>query len=139
MLRDAPAPLHQEREVVPAPLALLRSELETLPAVDENGKVVGLFGPIAASRRFIFLTQKTSSPSKSFTRQKAMAQAADGGSAKRDSREDFPGKLQLPRAIWLTVPAAVVDKTLAELPGLDAGTSGGVWVSERGYGAGISR
>jgi NADH dehydrogenase len=47
MLRDAPAPLHQDEGIVPAALALLRSEFETLPVVDENGDVVGLFDPMA--------------------------------------------------------------------------------------------
>ncbi len=38
------------------------------------------------------------------------------------SREDFVKKLKAPRAIWLMVPAAVVDKTIADLlPLLDAG------------------
>jgi 6-phosphogluconate dehydrogenase len=38
------------------------------------------------------------------------------------SREDFVKKLKAPRAIWLMVPAAVVDQTIADLvPLLDAG------------------
>jgi 6-phosphogluconate dehydrogenase len=38
------------------------------------------------------------------------------------SREDFVKKLKAPRAIWLMVPAAVVDKTIADLlPLLDPG------------------
>jgi NADH dehydrogenase len=53
MLRGAPAPLRRDEEFVPAVLALLRSEFETLPVVDENGHVVGLFDPMAAWRRLI--------------------------------------------------------------------------------------
>jgi 6-phosphogluconate dehydrogenase len=82
------------------------------------------------------------------------------------SIQDFTQKLKEPRAIWMMVPAAVVDSTLKSLiPYLksddvvidggnsyyhddisraaelkpkgihyvDAGTSGGVWGSERGY------
>ncbi len=104
--------------------------------------------------------------------EKAMADAVDGDATKSDSLEDFAGNRQRPRAIWLMVPAAVVDKTFGELSGLleaqdividggnsyyvddirmskelaarnihylDAETSGGVWVSERGYGTGVSR
>src|ERR1700757_3935194 len=38
------------------------------------------------------------------------------------SLKDFVSKLQTPRAIWLMVPAAVVDKTIADLlPLLEAG------------------
>ena len=51
MLRDAPAPLHRDQGIVPATLALLRSEFETLPVVDENGHVVGLFDPMETWRR----------------------------------------------------------------------------------------
>src|SRR5271156_6179406 len=36
--------------------------------------------------------------------------------------QEFVGKLQKPRAVWLMVPAAVVDKTIATLlPHLEAG------------------
>ena len=65
------------------------------------------------------------------------------------SLQDFVQKLQTPRAIWLMVPAAVVDRSLADLLPLldegdividggnsyyvDVGTSGGVWGLERGY------
>jgi signal-transduction protein with cAMP-binding, CBS, and nucleotidyltransferase domain len=51
ILRGAPAPLHRDQDIIPATLALLRSEFETLPVVDENGHVVGLFDPIATWRR----------------------------------------------------------------------------------------
>jgi len=88
------------------------------------------------------------------------------GAVGTKSLEEFAGKLKAPRAVWMMVPAAVVDTTLtALLPFLgqddvvidggnsyyhddirraaelkskgihyvDAGTSGGVWGSERGY------
>ena len=88
------------------------------------------------------------------------------GAVGATSIEDFVKKLKAPRAIWMMVPAAVVDETLktlipflekddvvidggnsyyhddirraAELKPkgihyVDAGTSGGVWGSERGY------
>ena len=88
------------------------------------------------------------------------------GAVGATSLEDFARKLKTPRAIWMMVPAAVVDPTLktlipfleaddvvidggnsyyhddirraAELKPkgihyVDAGTSGGVWGSERGY------
>ena len=88
------------------------------------------------------------------------------GAVGTTSIEDFVKKLKAPRAIWMMVPAAVVDETLktlipflekddvvidggnsyyhddirraAELKPkgihyVDAGTSGGVWGSERGY------
>jgi 6-phosphogluconate dehydrogenase len=95
----------------------------------------------------------------------AQALVKDGAVAAA-SLEDFVKKLTKPRAIWLMVPAAVVDPTLEKLVPLlaaddvvidggnsyyhddlrraaklkpkgihyiDAGTSGGVWGSERGY------
>ncbi len=47
--------------------------------------------------------------------------AADGGSPS-DSLEDFIAKLDRPRAVWLMVPAAVVDRTLEQLiPLLETG------------------
>src|SRR3954468_22314148 len=47
---------------------------------------------------------------------------ADEGATGSESMDDFVGKLQKPRAVWLMVPAAVVDKTLEELvPLLDEG------------------
>ena len=88
------------------------------------------------------------------------------GAVGTNSLEDFASKLKVPRAVWMMVPAAVVDSTLkALIPFLkaddviidggnsyyhddirratelkrkdihyvDAGTSGGVWGSERGY------
>ena len=88
------------------------------------------------------------------------------GAVGSTSFEDLARKLKVPRAIWLMVPAAVVDPTLKSLIPLlegddvvidggnsyyhddirrsaelkpkgihyvDAGTSGGVWGSERGY------
>ena len=51
----------------------------------------------------------------------AVAQLAGEGATGGDSLEDFVAKLSTPRAVWLMVPAAVVDQTLdALLPLLDA-------------------
>ena len=47
---------------------------------------------------------------------------ADEGAVGSESMEDFVGKLDKPRSVWLMVPAAVVDKTLDSLvPLLDEG------------------
>ena len=47
---------------------------------------------------------------------------ADEGAVGSESMEDFVGKLEKPRSVWLMVPAAVVDGTLDELvPLLDEG------------------
>src|SRR4051794_19157731 len=47
---------------------------------------------------------------------------AGEGAVGSESMEDFVGKLEKPRSVWLMVPAAVVDKTLDELvPLLDEG------------------
>ncbi len=51
----------------------------------------------------------------------AVAQLAGEGATGGSSLEDFVGKLAKPRAVWLMVPAAVVDQTLDRLlPLLDA-------------------
>src|SRR6202453_5496337 len=96
----------------------------------------------------------------------AVQSLAKEGAVGANSLEDFVKKLKTPRAIWMMVPAGVVDETLEELIPLlhtddviidggnsyyhddirraaelkpkgihyvDAGTSGGVWGSERGY------
>ena len=42
-------------------------------------------------------------------------QLAGEGATASNSIDDFVAKLQKPRAIWLMVPAAVVDATIAEL------------------------
>ena len=48
--------------------------------------------------------------------------AKEKGVIATSSLEDFVGKLEKPRAIWLMIPAAVVEKTLAEIvPLLEAG------------------
>jgi len=47
---------------------------------------------------------------------------ADEGAVGSESMEDFVGKLEKPRSVWLMVPAAVVDSTLDSLvPLLDEG------------------
>jgi len=45
----------------------------------------------------------------------SVTQLAGEGAAGSKSLDDFIGKLTAPRAIWLMVPAAVVDSTLAQL------------------------
>jgi 6-phosphogluconate dehydrogenase len=53
---------------------------------------------------------------------KAVGELAKEGAVGSASLPDFLKKLQKPRAVWLMVPAAVVDKTIAELlPNLEAG------------------
>ena len=42
-------------------------------------------------------------------------QLAQQGATGADSLDDFVGKLRVPRAVWLMVPAAVVDNTLKDL------------------------
>ncbi len=52
----------------------------------------------------------------------AVKRLADEGAVGASSLEDFVGKLQAPKAIWLMVPAAVVDAQLSKLvPLLSAG------------------
>ena len=47
---------------------------------------------------------------------------AGEGAAGSESMEDFVGKLERPRSVWLMVPAAAVDSTLDSLvPLLDEG------------------
>jgi 6-phosphogluconate dehydrogenase len=53
---------------------------------------------------------------------KAVGELAKDGAVGSASLPDLLKKLQKPRAVWLMVPAAVVDKTIAELlPHLEAG------------------
>jgi 6-phosphogluconate dehydrogenase len=53
---------------------------------------------------------------------KSVAALAGEGATGATSIQDFVGKLQEPRAIWLMIPAAVVDSTIAEVvPFLKAG------------------
>jgi 6-phosphogluconate dehydrogenase len=53
---------------------------------------------------------------------KAVAELAQEKALGASSLQDFVSKLQKPRAVWLMVPAAVVDKTIADLlPHLEAG------------------
>jgi 6-phosphogluconate dehydrogenase len=54
--------------------------------------------------------------------QKSVAELAGEGATGSSSIQDFVSKLQKPRAIWLMIPAAVVDSTIAEIvPHLEAG------------------
>ena len=54
--------------------------------------------------------------------QDAVAELARQGATPAASVQDFIGKLKTPRAVWLMLPAAVVDASIAELaPLLDAG------------------
>ena len=53
---------------------------------------------------------------------KAVEELVEERAAGASSLQDFVKKLDKPRAIWLMVPAAVVDKTIADLlPHLEAG------------------
>jgi 6-phosphogluconate dehydrogenase len=53
---------------------------------------------------------------------KAVEELAKDGAVGSSSIKDFVSKLQKPRAIWLMIPAAVVDSTIAEIvPFLEAG------------------
>src|SRR5258708_36918617 len=53
---------------------------------------------------------------------RAVAELVGEPSTGGSSLTDLIGKLEKPRAVWLMVPAAVVDKTIADLqPHLDAG------------------
>ncbi len=53
---------------------------------------------------------------------KAVQELAADGAVGSTSIKDFIGKLQKPRAVWLMIPAAVVDQTIAEIvPHLEAG------------------
>src|SRR5580658_8609132 len=45
----------------------------------------------------------------------SVAQLAGEGATGSDSLDDFVKKLSAPRAVWLMVPAGVVDSTLAQL------------------------
>ena len=51
------------------------------------------------------------------TNQDVVAKVSHGGATGATSLADFVGKLQKPRAIWMMVPAGVVDKMLTELTG----------------------
>ena len=79
----------------------------------------------------------------------AVAATAKDGATGAASLAAFAAALKTPRAIWMMVPAAVVDETIdALVPHLsagdilidggnshyvDVGTSGGVWGADRGY------
>src|ERR1700686_5339223 len=80
---------------------------------------------------------------------KAVEELVDEKALGSSSLADLVKKLEPPRAVWLMVPAAVVDQSIADLLPLlekgdtlidggnsyyiDVGTSGGVWGLERGY------
>jgi len=54
--------------------------------------------------------------------QKSVEELAKEGAVGSSSIKDFVSKLQKPRAIWLMIPAAVVDSTIAQIvPFLEAG------------------
>jgi len=54
--------------------------------------------------------------------EKAVQELAAAGAVGSSSIKDFVSKLQKPRAVWLMIPAAVVDQTIAEIvPYLEAG------------------
>jgi len=56
------------------------------------------------------------------TSQKAVSELVREKAVGSSSLEDFAKKLQMPRAIWLMVPAGAVDETIAKLlPYLDSG------------------
>lgn len=56
------------------------------------------------------------------TSAKAVHDAVEEGALGSNSLVDFLGMLNSPRAVWLMIPAAVVDRTIAELlPHLAAG------------------
>jgi len=100
------------------------------------------------------------------TKPASVSSLANDGAIGAKSLDDFVSRLKPPRAAWMMVPAAAVDKTLHDLAArmqqgdilidggnshyiddirranelkakgihyVDAGTSGGVWGSERGY------
>jgi len=53
---------------------------------------------------------------------KSVEELAKEGATGSSSLQDFVGKLQKPRAIWLMIPAAVVDSTISQIvPFLEAG------------------
>ncbi len=53
---------------------------------------------------------------------KSVAELAGEGATGSSSFQDFVSKLTKPRAVWLMIPAAVVDQTIAEIaPHLEAG------------------
>src|SRR5579875_634446 len=50
--------------------------------------------------------------------EEAVEQLAGEGATGSESLEDFVGKLEKPRALWIMVPAGIVERTLDELSGL---------------------